>query len=193
MSNINSLDLHPNPSTGPRTPEGRAISSRNATKHGCCADTTQIMEHHGETIEDYKAVEATWFAAYSPKTDAEKHLVQDLVNAEWFLLRANRVLAEIEDMCYANDPYPFNWDDRNHRALQRFQRYQTFRANAVIKCRKAIEDYRKNRAAEVMKAEKHQIYKEKSKPEPTFEEFIEQVRAQKLERDRNALSDPIKR
>ncbi len=185
--------IEPNPLGGPRTPEGRAISSRNATKHGCCADNILILEHQGETLDQFKAVEATWFAAYSPKSDAEKHLVQQLVQAEWFLLRASRTLAEVEDRCYRECPDAFDWDDNTHRKLARFQRYQTARTNAVIKCRRAIEDYRKNRVGEVMKAEKHEIYKEKAKPEPTVEELLEQMMEKKRERDRNALSDPIQR
>jgi hypothetical protein len=44
-----------------------------------------------------------------------------------------------------------------------------------------------------MKAEKHEIYKEKAKPEPTVEELLEQMMEKKRERDRNALSDPIQR
>jgi hypothetical protein len=70
-------------------------------------------------------------------------------------------------------------------------RYQTARANTVAKCRKAIEDYRKNRTAEavraeqlVIKKERHEVFKEKSKPEPTIQELLDQMMAQKAERDR---------
>ena len=81
-------------SCGPKTIEGKQISSRNALRHGCCADTLILKN---ENIEDYKALEATWFKAYSPKDDAEKHLVQELANSDWFLQRATRNYAEAEE------------------------------------------------------------------------------------------------
>lgn len=53
--------------SGGHTEAGKQISSRNAVKHGCCAIGTLILKN--ENIEDYKALEATWFKAYSPKDD----------------------------------------------------------------------------------------------------------------------------
>jgi hypothetical protein len=169
----------PNPNGGPRTPEGKASSSRNATRHGCCSEETLILKH--EHIEDYKALEAAWFQAYRPKEEAECRLVQQLVNADWFLERANRVLAQVEAEIFNSGYLPINWTDSQHLKLNRFTRYQTARANAVLKCRKALEDFRKNRVNEIVKFEKHEIYKEKSKPEPTIEQLINQMRRNQQE------------
>ena len=169
---------------GPKTIEGKQISSRNAIKHGCCADNLILKS---ENIEDYKALEATWLRAYEPKDDAEKHLVRELINADWFLQRATRNVASVEAQISEAVEIPLFWADDHHRALTRFMRYQTTRANTVAKCRKAIEDYRKNRVAEVvrfeqliMKKERHEIFKEKHKPEPSWEENLESMRQQAI-------------
>jgi hypothetical protein len=169
--------------TGPRTQTGKQISSRNALKHGCCSSDTLILRDV-EHIEDYKALEAIWFQAYLPGTEAEKHLVQELVNADWFLQRATRTVAAIEAELLETMPNPLEWTEQQNRTLARFLRYQTTRANTVIKCRKAIEDYRKNRAAEKLSQEKqliaqerHEIYKEKNKPEPSIEEILDKMMA----------------
>ena len=170
-------------STGPRTDAGKETSSRDAMKHGCCSTETIIIPGR-ENIEDYKALEATWFKAISPVDDAEKHLVQDLVQADWFFQRATRTLAEVESKIFASNPGPLTWDGTLHRNLARFQHYQTARANHVAKCRKAIADYRKIRVAEkqveqkmAITQERLEVFKEKNKPEPTIHELLQQMMA----------------
>ena len=164
------------------TLEGKEISSQNARKHGCCSEKTLILPH--EDIEDYQLIEATWFGAYNPKDEAETRLIRKLIDAEWFLERVSRTFAEVEAQIYSCGYVPLNWSEAQHQTLARFTRYQTARANAVTKARKAVEDYRKNRAAETIKAEKHEIYKEKSKPEPTVEEIIAQLKQDKINKDK---------
>ena len=165
----------------PVTMQGRDISARNATRHGCCADNTLILPN--ENIEDYDALEATWFDSYQPQDAAEKRLVQQLVHADWFLERANRALAHAEAHIYEGGYIVTNWSDNQHLKLTRFTRYQTARANAVIKCRKAIEDYRKARLAEKNNSEKLHITKERLKtvakkndPVSNWKEHLEAIR-----------------
>ena len=161
---------------------GRAASARNATKHGCCADDTLILK--SESIEDYKALEATWFQTYKPKSDAEKHLVQELVNADWFHQRASRTVAQLEAQIMEEAPNPLDWTDEHHKKLNRFLRYQTTRANNCNRARKALEDFLAKRAAETIKQERHEVFKEKNKPEPSIRELLDDMRAKKAERDR---------
>ena len=177
---------HLNKPTYPTEPDavlhGRDASAQNARRHGLCSEKTLIMA--SECIEDYNIIKNTWFKAYKPQDDAENQLVQRLVDAEWFLQRASRTLAEAEEEIFNLGLSPLNWTDAHHSALARFTRYQTARANAAGKCRKAVEDYRKNRTGEKVKAEKHEVFKEKSKPEPTVAECIQQMMERKAERDR---------
>jgi hypothetical protein len=146
-------------------------SSQNATKHGCCSEAVLILKH--ENVADYKALEATWFKAYTPTTDAEKRLIQQLVNADWFSERATRAIASFESQLFNENPNPADWTEDQLKRLALLTRYQTARANAVIKARKAVEDFRKNRAREE---------KQKSSPQKTdgldqeTHDFIEDVR-----------------
>ena len=158
------------------TIEGKNISSKNAIRHGCCADTLILKS---ESQDDYNALEATWSQAYKPKSDAEKHLVQELVNADWFQQRATRTLADAEARIMNEVENPLDWTEQHHRAIARFQRYLTTRANNFNRARRALEDYLAKRAAEGRKEERHEVFKEKNKPEPSIKELIEGMLAQK--------------
>ncbi len=166
-----------NNSTGPRTNTGKQTSSRNAIKHGCCSNETLILPT--ENIEDFQALEATWFDSYSPKADLETHLLNQIIQADWFLQRATRALAKVEAQIWNERPDPMFWDDDQHKAIQRFTRYQTARRNEFNKAKKVLDDHRKLQAAEQRNEEKQAvimeklaIYKEKNKPEPSFEDLV---------------------
>ena len=139
-----------NNQTGPRTPAGKSISAQNATRHGCCSTATLILPN--EKLEDYKALEATWFRSYEPTDKAEEHLIHQLVTADWFLTRAIATYAEVEARIFAQNPDPLAWDHSHHQTLARFLRYKTTHTNNVVKHRRAIEEYRRNRTSETHKA-----------------------------------------
>jgi hypothetical protein len=151
-----------------------SISSRNALKHGCCALDTMLLPN--ESAEDFKALESTWLKAYSPANDAERHLVSELIHADWLLQRTTRTYAQIEAKLYADSPNPLDWTDQQQRTLGRFLRYRTAHLNTVNKCRKAIDDYRKSRLSESIAAEKIKNYQNKNRPEPTWKEHLESMR-----------------
>ena len=187
--------------TGPITEAGKHISSRNATKHGCCSTETLILAT--ESTEEFKSLENTWFRAYEPTAEIEVHLVRQLVHADWFLQRATRHCAQVEAGILAITPNLTDWTEDQHRSLNRFLRYRTTHTNTVAKRTKALEDYRKNRAADLTRAQtarhkeeklaiakvKLEIYKEKSKEkkqpdedgsEKTWHEHLEAMRSQAI-------------
>ncbi len=148
-----------NPNGGPRTQQGREISSKNATKHGCCAESTLILPD--EKLEDFKAIEASYFQTFQPKDAVEKRLVNQVVLADWLLERANRTLVTVESGIHQCGYMAKHWHDENHLRLNRFTRYQAARANAFAKAKKALEDHRKNRLAEFEKACRYAITQER--------------------------------
>jgi hypothetical protein len=164
---------------------GKEISAHNATRHGCCALDVLILP--SENIADFKAIEANWFKTLSPQDETETGLIDQLVSADWLFRRSARTLAEIEAQIFAAEPNPLKWDDAQHKAITRFERYRTANQNAFGRCRKAIEDHRKNRAAEQRKntaeqqkeerqniiKERFKIYERKNKPKPTYDEALE--------------------
>jgi hypothetical protein len=186
-----------NKSTGPITAEGKAVSSRNALQHGCCATATHILPH--ENPADFKTLEATWCRAYSPSTEPERHLVQLLVIADWQLQRVTKAHIDVEAQLYAQSPNPADWTEQQERKLGRHLRYKTAQTNIFLKCRKAVEDYRKARLTENANAEKLNMsrerlatYKQKNKPEQTWTEHLEEMR-QKAIRLGFTPPDPTKR
>ena len=185
-----------NPSTGPKTEAGKATASRNSLKHGCCADTLILPT---ENPANYKSLEAIWFKTFVTNDDAERHLIQELINADWFLQRATRTVAGVEAELFALESNPLNWTEQQQRSLGRFLRYQTTRANNVKRAQKAVEDFRKHRAAEKLSAQKLtsaqsrlKTFQEKHKPEPTWKEHLENMRQQAISLG-YAPSDPAKR
>ena len=75
-------------STGPKTPEGKAIASQNALKTGLTgrrillpSDDAALYEKH---IERFRA-------DFNPATDRERELVQSLADTQWRLNRIPRL------------------------------------------------------------------------------------------------------
>jgi len=71
-------------STGPRTPEGKAASSRNALKFGLTSKHV-ILPH--EAPAEFDALEATVIEQFQPANDGERLLVDDIVVARWKIRR----------------------------------------------------------------------------------------------------------
>jgi hypothetical protein len=70
-------------STGPITPEGKAISSRNAVRHGLCA-----RKLTGADLEELNAVRARLDLEWEPSTETENILLQQMALSQWRLERA---------------------------------------------------------------------------------------------------------
>ncbi len=103
--------------TGPTSPEGKAISSRNALRHGCCAKTL-ILE--GEKLEEWIKLCARWEAAYP----SEHPLLQDFIlktaQAEW---RRIRVLNNFEDFVASHAMTMDTYDPETRKLYDLKHRY----------------------------------------------------------------------
>jgi len=75
-------------STGPRTPEGRAQSRRNALKHGLYARTLSLAANRlGEDRAEFETLWADLCADYAPESTDERLLVERIATAWWQLSR----------------------------------------------------------------------------------------------------------
>ena len=72
-------------STGPITPEGKAVSSLNAVKSGL---TGRAVLLPSEDVDAYKAHIARYQGEFQPVGERETHLVQSLADTQW---RLNRI------------------------------------------------------------------------------------------------------
>jgi hypothetical protein len=67
-------------STGPRTPEGKAISARNAFKHGFAAAKLTIDETEDEAFHDHLDA---YFLRFKPQDQVEADAVRRIAEAQW--------------------------------------------------------------------------------------------------------------
>jgi hypothetical protein len=81
-------------STGPKTDDGKARSSRNALRHGLTA-AQAVLPY--ENQDDYEKLREGMLASYAPENTAEQALVEELANAYWRLMRLHRVEARYWD------------------------------------------------------------------------------------------------
>ena len=78
-------------STGPKTPEGKRRSSRNALKHGLLAQEVVILEGDGaETQEEFDAFLIDLCEELQPQGVVEEILVERIATCYWRLRRAQR-------------------------------------------------------------------------------------------------------
>src|SRR5215475_13676861 len=74
-------------STGPRTPEGKAVSSMNALRHGATAQVTIMPDEDRAAHETFCA---GIVSGYAPQGPLEIQIAQSIAEDEW---RLNRVRA----------------------------------------------------------------------------------------------------
>ncbi len=73
-------------STGPRTEEGKAKSSRNSSTHGLCGTRFRLL--HFESQEEYDELEAGLMAEHRATTLTETLLVRKMAQSWWLRERA---------------------------------------------------------------------------------------------------------
>ncbi len=78
--------------TGPRTPEGKAISSQNARVHNLTGDHI-VLPH--EDANAYERLLKGFMITYRPEDESEKLLVQHAAESQWLILRAARLEAAL--------------------------------------------------------------------------------------------------
>ncbi len=98
-------------STGPRTPQGKRISSRNSLVHGLTSGEALLP---GESPEDIRDLQAQFMAEWNPLGPTEESLVQRMVSAPWRLRRFSGVEAGIFNLAFETDPLPQKFN-RNGR------------------------------------------------------------------------------
>ncbi len=181
-----------NRSTGPLTPEGKAISAQNAATHGCSSRTIHLTTD--ESIADYNALKTLWFKGYNvnpnnPENPFEADLIHKCVEADWLARRAERKYAEHEANLHNTSPGTLeSWAQLDWDKLRLANRYKVANQNALAKARKALEDYRKARNTEKLQQQKRKHNEEKhtanmarskAKIDPedlNFNEVIEEAR-----------------
>jgi len=95
MQTINTIDQpasesREHASTGPRTPEGKAISSKNALKHGLCASKPENAVPE-EMRQAYQQLRDEFIGQYRPDGPTESALLDLVILAAWQLRRIHEL------------------------------------------------------------------------------------------------------
>lgn len=129
-------------STGPKTAEGKARSSRNATCHGLNSKEAVIQN---ENPDEFEALRRDLLDAYRPADAAESTLVEEVAACFWRLKRVRSMETEAFKLhCRMSDPilgfgcgeadfdrirrYMSTIERAYHRAIDKLQQTQRLRA-----------------------------------------------------------------
>ena len=155
-------------STGPRTPEGKAVSSQNRLAHGLCSSALLLP---GELQSAFDQLRAETHATYLPMTAEENVLTDQLTESLWRLNRARRVETRIatlvmKDICELLDDgsepvdrHPDHllaagfFNNSYDGVLSRMQRYVTSSERGYQRALKSLQQTQKNRPAQQPKPE----------------------------------------
>lgn len=136
-------------STGPRTPEGKAIVALNAFKHGLTASTDTLLPN--ESPEDFQALADGLFQSLKPRDSFELLLVQRIIQSAWRLARAekfeNHILARFcASQKLDKDPELFYYGLRDLMDWgydQKLHRRQSAIERSLYQAQRALNKYRK--------------------------------------------------
>jgi hypothetical protein len=136
-------------STGPTTPEGKSVSSKNATRHGLTGAFT-VLPH--ESQEEFDQLAAAVRNEFAPETDSENFLVNQMAQARWKLDRIQRLEAQAFEQVLTEPGAPGDPDARILAAigargnlLDKLQRYSSAAERSYYKARRELEAVRKDR------------------------------------------------
>jgi hypothetical protein len=88
-------------STGPRTPEGKAVSRFNALQHGAGSHSIVIP---GEDPAAYDSLAADYVHEFQPQSSAEHFHIETMLRADWQKQRLVRVEADLTCTLLAENP-----------------------------------------------------------------------------------------
>jgi hypothetical protein len=91
-------------STGPRTPEGKARSARNALKHGMYAESLLVFGENERLLDE---ITRQYYEDFAPANIHERMLLEQMICAQWRLLRVAR----------SRVPNTADWDQDLNRAI----------------------------------------------------------------------------
>ena len=119
-------------STGPKTPEGKAIVAQNNFRHGF---TGAFRVLAWESQDDYRALHVSLEKEHQPATPTEEMLVESMAQSYWLRKRA----LAFQNTCFSSDS-PTCTDEKN---LALYIRYQNTHDRAF---HRALNDLLKLRA-----------------------------------------------
>jgi hypothetical protein len=157
-------------STGPRTPEGKAVSSQNSLKFGLTAKQIVLP---GENVADFEDLLAGILQQVDPANDCERMFAQDIAAAKWRVDRIERikasVLANIADGARPERRDLALFRSMNDDEMRKFDKHLAAERRAYDRAWRLLRAMQKERKTEVRAAQKSapcQIEPNFTRPEP---------------------------
>ena len=135
--------------TGPHTPEGKANSSKNSTKHGLTGNPAKLLP--GETEADYNAVRDIWVAEYDSESPGTARLLEPLINNDRMVRYASAAVVNAQIALAHAEAAPVQDQDlieRLHKDLQTKLRYKTQHERSFQSSLRNIEQFGQRRVRE---------------------------------------------
>ncbi len=126
-------------STGPRTDMGKAASAQNAVTHGLTAQN--IVPRTDDEKVQFAAIRNEGYAECKPAGCTETLLVDRLIHARCSLLRATRLLGEIETGNIEDAT-----DSEKAKQIARLQRYVQMHERSQYRALQTLKGEQTNRA-----------------------------------------------
>ncbi len=123
-------------STGPRTPEGKARSSQNATQHGLTSTRLIVREDEREEFEE---LQTSLREEVHPEGALEQDIFTQLLHASWNLRRLRRL--EAEQFVDGVDPLT---DPAKQAEMDRLARYQARHERSYYRALKELRTLQTN-------------------------------------------------
>src|SRR5260370_35128273 len=133
-------------STGPRSEEGKATSSQNASKHNLTGGAASLPS---EDPAAYAAHLKPITEEYGPLSPSAEFVVRQIADAMWRLQRLQRM----EDELIASSDNPFLDDD--DKIMIRLERLQRYRQMIERSYARFTQEWRKIIAAALLRSEKY--------------------------------------
>ena len=142
IAQINANRANAQRSTGPKTEEGKAKSSRNRLSHGFLSNTRFLFD---EDSEEFFALLNDLIGEYQPATPTEQFMVEDMAHNRWVSGRAIRIQHDLLNRNYKNMAGELSISPDVDRQLPLFIRYQTTADRAFHKAHTELVKAQKER------------------------------------------------
>jgi hypothetical protein len=137
-------------STGPRTEQGKAVASQNATTHGMTGKSALIA---GEDPAEYQAHLDNYTAEHEPITIDEKFLVQQMADSVWRINRIRRIESSIFERAPEGNPFA---DPALSAELLKLNRYEKSIESTYFRAARELRIIKKEEDKEIREIHKKQ-------------------------------------
>ena len=120
-------------STGPRTEEGKAVSSRNHLTHGLSSSDPVLPT---ENRDEFNALVESFVNEFQPATPHMKIMVVEMAEARWKLERIKRI--ETDAFARLDDPAKAYFDPETAAGFARLERYRASLERTYHRCLRAL-------------------------------------------------------